>query len=76
MTRLLKATTSPLPTAVERSSEAEEAYVGSSHRLDIVRGASPIIETTEEVMDTAPEMPVEPPTTELLLESVAEKIAP
>jgi len=67
---LLKATTSSLPTVVEWSSEAEEARVGSS------RGASPVIETTAEVADTASEMPVRPPTTELLPESGTEKTAP
>jgi len=64
MTYLLKATPSPLPTTVERSSEAEEARVGSSDCVDGVRGASPVIETTAEVADTTLEMPVVPPTTE------------
>ena len=37
MTDLLKITTSPLLTTMERSSEAEEACVGSSDHVDGVR---------------------------------------
>ena len=67
MTDLLKATTSPPSTTVEGSSEAEEARVGSLDHVDGVRGALSVIETTAEVADTALEMPVRPPTIELLI---------
>ena len=75
ITDLLKATPSPL-SIVERSSKAEAAQVGSLDRIDDFRGALPVIETTEEVADTAPEMSVGPPTTELLPESETETTAP
>ena len=68
MTDLLKVTASPPSTAVERSFEAEKARVGSLDRIDGIRGASPVTETTA-VVDAAPKMPMGPPTTELLPES-------
>ena len=59
ITDLLKATTYPLSTTVERSSEAEKARVGSSDCMDDVRGTLPVIKTTAEVVNTTPEMPGE-----------------
>jgi len=76
MMNFLKTMTYPLSNAVERSSEAEEDQVGSLDCIDGVRGASPITKTTAEVVNTASEMPVGPPTTELLPKSGTETIAP
>ena len=46
MLGLFKVTTSPMPTVVERFSEAVEAHVGSSDHVDGVQGASLVIETS------------------------------
>jgi len=67
---LLKTMISPLSTAAEQSSVAEEARVGSSNRVDDARGAS------AKVIDTAPEMPAGPFTKELLPEGGIEATTP
>ena len=76
MRDLLKSTASPLPSAVERSSEAEEDLVASSDCVDGVQKISPIIETTVKVTGTTLEMPVGPPITELLPKSGTETTTP
>ena len=68
MTDLLKAMMSPPSTAMEQTSKAEVARVGSLDRVDSVRGASPITKTTAKNANTNPEMPMWPPTTKLLPE--------
>ena len=74
MTNLLKATTSP-PSTMERSSKAE-AQVGSLYLIEGAQAASPVTETATEVMDTAPEMSMEPLNAEWLPKSTTMIIAP
>ena len=73
---MLKAITSPLSTVVERSSEAEKAWVGSSDSVDGVQGALSVIETAAQVVDTALEVPAGPFTAELLPKSGIETTMP